>query len=219
MSVLIAPSILSANFMQLGKEIEMLNKSEADWIHVDVMDGVFVPNISFGFPIIEQVAAMATKPLDVHLMISQPDRYIERFVDAGATYLSFHYEGALHLHRTVQQVKNKGAKCGVVLNPHTGAGVLLDIMSDLDFVLLMSVNPGFGGQSFIENSLRKIEAVRKLRDALNPNCLIEVDGGIHLKNAASVINAGADVLVAGNAVFKADDPEKAIRELKSAANS
>lgn len=215
MPVLIAPSILSADFLNLGKDIEMLNRSDADWIHVDVMDGVFVPNISFGFPVIEQVAAIAKKPLDVHLMITQPERYIERFVKAGAQYLSFHYEGAIHLHRTVQHVKELGAKCGVVLNPHTSAGVLLDVMPDLDFVLIMSVNPGYGGQKFIQNSLRKIEAMRKLRDALNPDCLIEVDGGVNEQNAKDVIAAGADVLVAGNAVFKAPDPEQAIKALKS----
>lgn len=215
MSVLIAPSILSADFLNLGKDIEMLNNSDADWIHVDVMDGVFVPNISFGFPVIEAVASVAKKTLDVHLMITQPERYVERFVKAGAQYLSFHYEGSIHLHRTVQQVKEAGAKCGVVLNPHTSVGVLLDIMPDLDFVLLMSVNPGYGGQKFIPGSLRKIEAMRKLRDSLNPDCLIEVDGGINEANAADVVAAGADILVAGNAVFKASDPKLAIKNLKS----
>ncbi|PKP02669.1 MAG: ribulose-phosphate 3-epimerase [Bacteroidetes bacterium HGW-Bacteroidetes-6] len=215
MSVLIAPSILSADFLNLGKDIEMLNNSDADWIHVDVMDGMFVPNISFGFPVIEAVASVAKKPLDIHLMIEKPERFIQQFVKAGASYLSFHYEGAVHLHRTVQMVKETGTKCGVVLNPHTSVGVLLDILPDLDFVLLMSVNPGYGGQKFIPGSLRKIEAMRKLRDSLNPDCLIEVDGGINEANAADVVAAGADVLVAGNAVFKSANPLDAIIKLKA----
>ena len=214
MSVLIAPSILSADFLNLGKDIEMLNRSEADWIHVDVMDGVFVPNISFGFPVIEAVAAIAKKPLDVHLMITQPERYIEQFVKAGAQYLSIHYEGAIHLNRTVNQIKELGAKAGVALNPHTSVEVLKEIISDLDFVLLMSVNPGYGGQKFISGTLKKIEALNLLRRSQNQNCLIEVDGGVNEKNAHDLFEAGADVLVAGNAVFKAEDPESAIRNLK-----
>jgi len=214
MSPKIAPSILSADFLNLGKDIEMLNRSEADWIHVDVMDGVFVPNISFGFPILEAVAAVAKKPLDVHLMITQPERYIEQFVQAGAQYLSIHFEGAIHLNRTVNHIKELGAKAGVVLNPHTSVELLKDILPDLDFVLLMSVNPGYGGQKFISGTLKKIEALNLLRRSRNQNCLIEVDGGINEKNALDVFEAGADVLVAGNAVFKAPDPEQAIKNLK-----
>ncbi len=214
MSVLIAPSILSADFLNLGKDIEMLNRSEADWIHVDVMDGVFVPNISFGFPVIEAVAAIAKKPLDVHLMITQPERYIEQFVKAGAQYLSIHYEGAIHLNRTINQIKELGAKAGVVLNPHTSVDVLKDIIADLDYVLLMSVNPGYGGQKFIPATLKKIEAMNLMRRSRNQNCLIEVDGGVNEKNAQDIIEAGADVLVAGNAVFKALNPEQAIKKIK-----
>jgi len=210
----VAPSILSVDFLNLGKDIEMLNRSEADWIHVDIMDGVFVPNISFGFPVLEAVASIAKKPLDVHLMITQPERYIEQFVKAGAQYLSIHFEGAIHLNRTIHQIKELGAKAGVVLNPHTSTDVLKDILPDLDFVLLMSVNPGYGGQKFIPGTLKKIEALNLLRRSRNQNCLIEVDGGVNEKNAQDLFEAGADVLVAGNAVFKAPDPEQAIKNLK-----
>jgi len=214
MSPKVAPSILSADFLNLGKDIEMLNRSEADWIHVDIMDGVFVPNISFGFPVLEAVASIAKKPLDVHLMITQPERYIEQFVKAGAQYLSIHFEGAIHLNRTIHQIKELGAKAGVVLNPHTSTDVLKDILPDLDFVLLMSVNPGYGGQKFIPGTLKKIESLNLLRRSRNQNCLIEVDGGVNEKNAQDIFEAGADVLVAGNAVFKAPDPEQIIKNLK-----
>lgn len=214
MSPKVAPSILSADFLNLGKDIEMLNRSEADWIHVDVMDGVFVPNISFGFPVLEAVASIAKKPLDVHLMITQPERYIEQFIKAGAQYLSIHYEGAIHLNRTVNHIKELGAKAGVVLNPHTSVDVLKDIIADLDYVLLMSVNPGYGGQKFIPATLKKIEAMNLMRRSRNQNCLIEVDGGVNEKNAQDIIEAGADVLVAGNAVFKALNPEQAIKKIK-----
>lgn len=214
MSPKVAPSILSADFLNLGKDIEMLNRSEADWIHVDIMDGVFVPNISFGFPVLEAVASIAKKPLDVHLMITQPERYIEQFIKAGAQYLSIHYEGAIHLNRTVNHIKELGAKAGVVLNPHTSVDVLKDIIADLDYVLLMSVNPGYGGQKFIPATLKKIEAMNLMRRSRNQNCLIEVDGGVNEKNAQDIIEAGADVLVAGNAVFKALNPEQAIKKIK-----
>jgi ribulose-phosphate 3-epimerase len=214
MSPKVAPSILSADFLNLGKDIEMLNRSEADWIHVDIMDGVFVPNISFGFPVLEAVASIAKKPLDVHLMITQPERYIEQFIKAGAQYLSIHFEGAIHLNRTIHQIKELGAKAGVVLNPHTSTDVLKDILPDLDFVLLMSVNPGYGGQKFIPGTLKKIESLNLLRRSRNQNCLIEVDGGVNEKNAQDIFEAGADVLVAGNAVFKAPDPEQVIKNLK-----
>ncbi len=215
MSILVAPSILSANFQNLARDIEMLNRSEADLIHIDVMDGIFVPNISFGFPIIEAVAAISEKPLDVHLMITRPERYIEQFVKAGANCISIHYEGNIHLNRMVNQIKELGAKAGIVLNPHTGIDVLSEILPDLDFVLLMSVNPGYGGQKFIESTLGKIKKLKQLRDSLNLNCLIEVDGGVNEFNSKDIIKAGADILVAGNAVFKAESPEKAIKNLKT----
>ena len=215
MSILVAPSILSANFQNLARDIEMLNRSEADLIHIDVMDGIFVPNISFGFPIIEAVAAISEKPLDVHLMITRPERYIEQFVKAGANCISIHYEGNIHLNRMVNQIKELGAKAGIVLNPHTGIDVLSEILPDLDFVLLMSVNPGYGGQKFIESTSGKIKKLKQLRDSLNLNCLIEVDGGVNEFNSKDIIKAGADILVAGNAVFKAESPEKAIKNLKT----
>jgi len=215
MSILVAPSILSANFQNLARDIEMLNRSEADLIHIDVMDGIFVPNISFGFPIIEAVAAISEKPLDVHLMITRPERYIEQFVKAGANCISIHYEGNIHLYRMVNQIKELGAKAGIVLNPHTGIDVLSELLPDLDFVLLMSVNPGYGGQKFIESTLGKIKKLKQLRDSLNLNCLIEVDGGVNEFNSKDIIKAGADILVAGNAVFKAESPEKAIKNLKT----
>jgi ribulose-phosphate 3-epimerase len=215
MSRLIAPSILSADFNRLGIDIEMLNQSEADYIHFDVMDGVFVPNISFGIPLIEHVNKIATKPLDVHLMIVDPDKFIEPFVNAGASIITVHYEACQHLHRTVQLIKNHGAKASVCLNPHTPICVLEDIISDLDMVLLMSVNPGFGGQAFIENTYSKVEKLKALIEKKNPGCLIEVDGGVNTETAKKLFAAGADVLVAGSFVFGSENPTDTIAKLKS----
>lgn len=211
---LIAPSVLSADFANLQRDIEMINSSAADWFHVDVMDGVFVPNISFGFPVIAAIRRFAEKPLDVHLMIVNPDQYIERFAAAGAAVITVHYEACIHLHRTVQAIHAAGCKAGVALNPHTPVSLLADILSDLDMVLVMSVNPGFGGQQFIPNSLHKIAALRKMAAALNPELLIEVDGGVGLHNTAALLQAGANVLVAGNAIFAATSPLAMISELK-----
>ncbi|HPE56083.1 MAG TPA: ribulose-phosphate 3-epimerase [Bacteroidales bacterium] len=211
----IAPSILSANFGNLAKDIEMINNSDADWIHVDVMDGVFVPNISFGFPIIKYVKKLAKKPLDVHLMIVQPEKYITRFKEVGADILTVHLEASPHLHRTIQAIKSQNMKAGVVLNPHSNVSLLEDILPDLDLVLLMSVNPGYGGQSFIENTYDKLEQLAKLKAKRNPNLLIEIDGGVDLSNASTLFNKGANVLVAGNTVFSSDDPANTIQLLKS----
>ena len=215
MKRLIAPSILSANFGNLAKDIEMINNSDADWIHVDVMDGVFVPNISFGFPIIKYVKKLAKKPLDVHLMIVQPEKYITRFKEVGADILTVHLEASPHLHRTIQAIKSQNMKAGVVLNPHSNVSLLEDILPDLDLVLLMSVNPGYGGQSFIENTYDKLEQLTKLKAKRNPNLLIEIDGGVDLSNASTLFNKGANVLVAGNTVFSSDDPANTIQLLKS----
>ncbi len=217
MSHLVAPSLLSANFLQLKDEIDMVNQSEADLFHVDVMDGHFVPNISFGFSIIKQIKSQAEKPLDVHLMISNPDHYLRDFKDAGADWLSVHYETCPHLHRTIQQIHNLEMKPGVVINPHTHVELLRDILPDVGFVLLMSVNPGFGGQHFIENAYRRIAALRELKAALNPDLFIEVDGGVGTGNAAALLEAGADILVAGSAIFKASDPKATIKKLKNPA--
>ncbi len=215
---LIAPSLLSADFANLGRDIEMINKSKADWFHVDVMDGELVPNISFGMPVIKAIKKYALKPLDVHLMIVKPERYFEAFRDCGADILSIHIEAVTHLHRAVQQIHGLGMKAGVVLNPHTQISLLEDIIKDIDLVLLMSVNPGFGGQKFIENTYGRIERMRKLIEKSGSNALIEVDGGVDLKNAPLLINAGADVLVAGNTIFASDDPTNTIRLLKEAGH-
>jgi len=215
MQHLVAPSILSADFTNLEKEIKLLNKSEADWIHIDVMDGVFVPNITLGFPIIKQLKKHSKKPFDVHLMIVHPDKYLSEFKDAGADILTLHYEACRHLHRSISEIKKLGMKAGVALNPHTPVLLLEDIIQDVDLVLVMSVNPGFGGQSFIENSYNKIKQAKELILRKNSKALIEVDGGVDAKNAASLINAGVDVLVAGSFIFKANNPELAISNLKN----
>jgi ribulose-phosphate 3-epimerase len=214
MKHLIAPSILSADFANLQSDIEMINQSEADWFHVDVMDGVFVPNISFGFPVITAIKHHAKKPLDVHLMIVDPDRYLQQFKDAGAAILTVHYEACTHLHRTVAAIHELGMKAGVAINPHTPISVLEDILPQIDLVCIMSVNPGFGGQKFIENTYQKITKLRTLANQLNTEVLIEIDGGVGHQNALALIKAGADVLVAGNAVFGAQNPMEMITELK-----
>jgi len=215
MSQIIAPSILSADFGKLASEIEMINRSKADWIHVDVMDGVFVPNISFGFPIIKTIHKIAKKPLDVHLMIVNPERYFEQFKEAGAEILTVHYEASTHLHRSIHAIKALNMKAGVSLNPHTNISLLKDVISDIDLVLIMSVNPGYGGQKFIENSYRKISELKELIISRSSPALIEVDGGVTLENAPRLMNAGTDILVAGNTIFKSDNPEKTIALLKS----
>lgn len=211
---LIAPSLLSADFRYLARDMEMINQSEADWFHVDVMDGRFVPNISFGMFIVEFMKKVAKKPLDVHLMIEEPDNYIQAFQDAGADNITVHYEACRHLHRTVQLIKQTGAKAGVAINPHTPVELLSDIIQDLDIVLVMSVNPGFGGQSFIENTYKKVKQVKSMILSANAKTLIEVDGGVGLQNIKQLVECGADVLVAGNAVFKTDNPQETIHMLK-----
>lgn len=219
MKHLIAPSVLSADFANLQRDIEMINSSEADWFHVDVMDGVFVPNISFGFPVLAALNKYAKKPLDVHLMIVNPDQYIERFAEAGAELITVHYEACTHLHRTIQAIQATGCKASVALNPHTPVSLLKDILADLDMVLIMSVNPGFGGQQFIPNSLRKIAELRAMAAEVNPALLIEVDGGIGVHNTGALLRAGANVLVAGNAIFAAPSPAEMIAELKEVDGS
>jgi ribulose-phosphate 3-epimerase len=215
MKHIIAPSILAADFANLQRDSEMINQSEADWFHIDVMDGVFVPNISFGFPVMSAVKRHAQKPLDVHLMIVEPDKYIEEFAKAGAAIITVHYEACTHLHRTIQLIKSVGCKAGVALNPHTPVGLLKDVLADLDLVLIMSVNPGFGGQKFIPQSLHKIAELKQLALQANPNLIIEVDGGVSIANAEMLIKAGANALVAGNAVFAAPDPIGMIADLKN----
>ena len=216
MSRIIAPSLLSANFGRLQMEIEMINKSEAGWFHIDVMDGVFVPNISFGFPVINFINKTAKKPLDVHLMIIEPDRYLKKFREVGADILSVHFEACNHLHRTVHAIKELGMKAGIVINPHTPVDLLDDILPDADLVLIMSVNPGYGGQKFITHSYQKIEKLKSKIIQKGTSTLIEVDGGIDLDNAGKLFSAGADILVAGNTVFSSDDPVKIISLLKNA---
>jgi ribulose-phosphate 3-epimerase len=215
MKQLVAPSILSADFNYLGRDIEMLNQSQADYIHCDVMDGVFVPNISFGLPIIEHINRTTDKPLDVHLMIVEPDKFIEPFVKAGATILTVHYEACTHLHRTIQQIKSFGVKASVSLNPHTPVSVLEDIICDLDMVLLMSVNPGFGGQKFISNSYKKVKQLKQLIKDSGSDCLIEIDGGVNYETGKKLFDAGADILVAGSFVFNSDNPKEVISGLKT----
>lgn len=211
---LISPSLLSADFGHLERDIEMLNQSECDWLHVDVMDGMFVPNISFGMPVIKYIKKAARKPLDVHLMIMDPGRYIEAFKEAGADIITVHQEACIHLDRTLHAIKDAGLRCGAVLNPATPVAMLEDSVQLCDVVLLMSVNPGFGGQKFIENTYGKVRQLRDLCNRKNPHCLIEVDGGVNTTNAPLLFEAGADVLVAGNAVFKSDNPAQTIHDLK-----
>jgi ribulose-phosphate 3-epimerase len=214
MAHLIAPSVLSADFGNLQRDIELINNSEADWFHIDIMDGVFVPNISFGFPVLKAIQKHAKKPLDVHLMIVDPDRYTQTFKEAGAGILTFHIEACTHLHRSIQNIKQAGMKAGVALNPHTPIHLLEDIISDVDVVCLMSVNPGFGGQKFIENTFHKITALKKLITEKKSNALIEIDGGVDFNNYNKLISCGADVLVAGNTVFGNENPTNAIKQLK-----
>ena len=212
---LIAPSVLAADFANLQRDIEMINTSDADWFHIDIMDGVFVPNISFGMPVLRDIVKHATKTIDVHLMIVDPDRYISTFKNLGADILTVHYEACTHLHRTLQAIKAEGMKAGVALNPHTSISLLEDTIQDIDLVCLMSVNPGFGGQSFIENTYDKVTALKELITRKGANTIIEIDGGVTNKNATQLASAGADVLVAGSYVFKSEDPTKTITNLKA----
>ncbi|MCC6185955.1 MAG: ribulose-phosphate 3-epimerase [Chitinophagaceae bacterium] len=211
---MIAPSVLSADFLNLGRDVQMINDSQADWFHIDVMDGRFVPNISFGLPVLKAIKKVAKKPLDVHLMIVEPEKYFQDFKDAGADILSVHIETSTHLHRSLQAIKALGMKAGVAINPHTPVSLLADVICDTDLVCMMSVNPGFGGQSFIANTLNKIKELKQIIVAKNASTLIEIDGGVTLANAAEIVAAGADVLVAGNTVFSASNPTDMIAQLK-----
>ena len=215
MAHLISPSVLSCDFANIQRDVEMINESQADWFHVDVMDGLFVPNISFGFPVIEAIKKHAKKPLDVHLMIQNPDQYITEFKKVGADILTVHYESCTHLHRTIQSIKEAGMKAGVALNPHTPVALLEDVIQELDLVLIMSVNPGYGGQKFIQNALVKVRQVKELISSKGSKALIEVDGGVNGQTAAELLKAGADVLVAGSYVFNSESPIETIRSLKS----
>lgn len=214
MELLISPSVLSCDFANIQRDVEMINSSSADWFHIDVMDGVFVPNISFGFPVLSAIKKHATKPMDVHLMIANPDQYIEDFKNAGADILTVHYEACPHLHRTIQAIKAAGMKAGVALNPHTPVDLLQDVIEDLDLVLIMSVNPGFGGQKFIENAILKVEQTKNLIHRRGSHAIVEVDGGVNLETGLELVKAGADVLVAGSFVFNSPDPVKTIKDLK-----
>jgi ribulose-phosphate 3-epimerase len=214
-SPIIAPSMLAADFANLQRDVELINNSVADWFHIDIMDGVFVPNISFGIPVTEAIKKYAKKPLDVHLMIVNPEKYLADFAKAGANYITVHYEACTHVHSILHQIKTLGCKAGIVLNPATPVGVLEDIIFDCDLVLLMSVNPGFGGQTFIENTISKVKKLRELITQKNANTLIEIDGGVNLKNGQRLLDAGADALVAGSFVFNAENPSSTIQELKN----
>ena len=219
MEKLIAPSILAADFANLQRDIEMINESDADWFHIDIMDGVFVPNISFGLPVLEAINRHAGKVIDVHLMIVDPDRYIKTFSDLGADILTVHFEACTHLHRTLQAIKAEGMRAGVAINPHTNVSLLEDVINDIDLVCIMSVNPGFGGQSFIENTYKKTQQLKEIIVDNKAKTQIEIDGGVNSKNAKKLVDAGADVLVAGSFVFKSQDPKQTVKELKQIANS
>ncbi|GAA0718643.1 ribulose-phosphate 3-epimerase [Aquimarina litoralis] len=213
-SKLIAPSVLAADFANLQRDVEMINNSDADWFHIDIMDGVFVPNISFGMPVLRDIVKHATKTIDVHLMIVDPDRYIKTFADLGSNILTVHYEACTHLHRTLQAIKAEGMKAGVAINPHTNVSLLEDTINDIDLVCIMSVNPGFGGQSFIENTYKKVQQLKEIIVRNNASTMIEIDGGVTNKNAKQLVDAGADVLVAGSYVFKSENPIETVKGLK-----